>query len=94
MTQRKETTKTGFVLFELLIAISLIAGSITMLHTIYGQLVAKKIQLQKTHAEWVDLSNQYEINLAKQREVISPKRADQDRGRILKNPIATQGLGQ
>ena len=57
----------GFVLFELLIAMTILAGSITILHTIYANLVAKQIKLQKVHADLIENANQAEIKIAQDR---------------------------
>jgi len=54
----------GFVLVELLIAMTILAGSITILHTIYANLVAKQIKLQKVHADLIENANQAEIQIA------------------------------
>lgn len=55
--------ESGMVLFELLIAMTLIAGSITVAHTIYSKLVIKAVQLEQSHAAWVHQKNQHEIAL-------------------------------
>lgn len=55
--------ESGMVLFELLIAMTLIAGSITVAHTIYSKLVMKAVQLEQSHAAWVHQKNQHEIAL-------------------------------
>jgi len=57
----------GFVLFELLIAMTILAGSITILHTIFANLVAKQIKLQKIHADLIENANQVEIQIAQDR---------------------------
>jgi len=57
----------GFVLFELLIAMTILAGSITILHTIFANLVAKQIKLQKVHADLIENANQAEIQIAQDR---------------------------
>jgi len=57
----------GFVLFELLIAMTILAGSITILHTIFANLVAKQIQLQNVHADLIENANQAEIQIAQDR---------------------------
>ena len=57
----------GFVLFELLIAMTILAGSITILHTIFANLVAKQIKLQKVHANLIENANQAEIKIAQDR---------------------------
>jgi prepilin-type N-terminal cleavage/methylation domain-containing protein len=54
----------GFVLVELLIAMTILAGSVTILHTIYANLVAKQIKLQKVHADLIENANQAEIQIA------------------------------
>lgn len=53
--------ESGMVLFELLIAMTLIVGSITVAHTVYAKLVMKAIQLERSHAAWVHQKNQHEI---------------------------------
>lgn len=40
----------GIVLFELLIAMTLIVGSIMVAHTVYAKLVMKAVQLERSHA--------------------------------------------
>ena len=55
--------ESGMVLFELLIAMTLIVGSITVAHTVYTKLVMKSIQLERSHAAWVHQKNQHEIAL-------------------------------
>ena len=55
--------ESGMVLFELLIAMTLIVGSITVVHTVYSKLVMKSIQLEQSHAAWVHQKNQHEIAL-------------------------------
>ena len=57
----------GFVLVELLIAMTILAGSITILHTIYANLVAKQIKLQKVHVDLIENANQAEIQIAQDR---------------------------
>ena len=57
----------GFVLFELLIAMTILVGSITILHTIFANLVAKQIKLQKVHADLIENANQAEIQIAQDR---------------------------
>lgn len=54
-------SESGAVLFELLIAMTLIVGSITVAHTVYLQLVHKKVELEKSHEAWVFQKNQHEI---------------------------------
>ncbi len=56
--------ESGFTLFELLIALTLIAGSLMALHSIYLQLVSKKIQLSNVREELIRQSNRYEISLS------------------------------
>ncbi len=56
----------GFVLFELLIAMTILAGSVTSLHNIYINLVAKHIKLQKAHAHLLEFANQSEIQIAQE----------------------------
>ncbi|WP_286225575.1 MULTISPECIES: hypothetical protein [unclassified Polynucleobacter] len=53
--------ESGMVLFELLIAMALIVGSIRVAHTVYSKLVMKSIQLEKSHAAWIHRKNQHEI---------------------------------
>ena len=53
----------GFVLVELLIAMTILAGSIT----IFANLVAKQIKLQKVHADLIENANQAEIKIAQNR---------------------------
>ncbi len=53
--------ESGMVLFELLIAMTLIVGSITVAHTVYAKLVMKVLQLERSHAAWVHQKNQHEI---------------------------------
>ena len=57
----------GFVLFELLIAMTILEGSITILHTIFTNLLAKQIKLQKVHADLIENANQAEIQIAQDR---------------------------
>ena len=57
----------GFVLFELLIAMTILVGSITILHTIFANLVAKQIKLEKVHANLIENANQAEIKIAQDR---------------------------
>jgi prepilin-type N-terminal cleavage/methylation domain-containing protein len=56
--------ESGFTLFELLIAITLIAGSMMALHSIYLQLLSKKIQLSNVREELIRQNNRYEIILS------------------------------
>ena len=53
--------ESGMVLFELLIAMTLIVGSITVAHTVYAKLVMRAVQLERSHAAWVHQKNQHEI---------------------------------
>ena len=53
--------ESGMVLFELLIAMTLIVGSITVAHTVYSKLVMKTVQLEQSHAAWVHQKNQHEM---------------------------------
>ncbi len=57
----------GFVLFELLIAMTILAGSITISHTIFANLVAKQIKLEKVQADLIENANQAEIQIAQDR---------------------------
>lgn len=68
-------SESGMVLFELLIAMTLIVGSITAAHTVYLQLASKKIQLEKSHEAWVQSRNQYEIKLYLDRLLAQQSRA-------------------
>ena len=56
-------SESGTVLFELLIAMALIVGSIAVAHTVYSKLVINAIQLEHSHAAWVHQRNQHEIAL-------------------------------
>ncbi len=56
-------SESGTVLFELLIAMALIVGSIAVTHTVFSKLVMKAIQLEHSHAAWVHQRNQHEITL-------------------------------
>ncbi len=56
-------SESGMVRFELLVAMTLIAGSITQAHMVYAKLVMKAIQLERSHAAWVHQKNQHEIAL-------------------------------
>ena len=57
----------GFVLFELLIVMTILSGSVTTLHNIYTNLVAKQIELKKAHARLLEFANQSEIQIAQER---------------------------
>ena len=54
-------SESGIVLLELLIAMTLIVGSITVAHTVYSKHVMKAIQLEEFHAVWVQQKNQHEM---------------------------------
>ncbi len=60
MTQDHQS-ESGMVLFELLIAMTLIVGSITVAHTVYAKLVMKTMELEKSHAAWIHQKNRHEI---------------------------------
>ena len=62
MTQ-DHRSESGMVLFELLVAMTLIAGSITGAHMVYAKLVMKTMELEKFHAVWIHQKNQHEIML-------------------------------
>ena len=53
--------ESGIVLLELLIAMTLIVGSITVAHAIYSKLVMKAVQLEQSYAVWVHKKNQHEM---------------------------------
>ena len=55
--------ESGMVLFELLIAMTLIVGSIMVAHTVYIKLIMGAAQLERSHAAWVHQKNQHEIAL-------------------------------
>ena len=46
---------------------TILVGSITILHTIFANLVAKQIKLQKIHADLIENANQAEIQIAQDR---------------------------
>ena len=46
---------------------TILAGIITILYTIYANLVAKQIKLQKVHADLIENANQAEIQIAQDR---------------------------
>jgi Tfp pilus assembly protein PilE len=54
-------SESGMVLFELLIVMTLIVGSITVAQTVYAKLVMKTMELEQSHAAWIDQKNQHEI---------------------------------
>jgi Tfp pilus assembly protein PilE len=54
-------SESGMVLFELLIAMTLIVGSITVAYTVYAKLVMKTMELEQSHAAWIHQKNQHEI---------------------------------
>ena len=56
-----DLAESGMVLFELLIAMTLIVGSIMVAHTVYSKLVMKTVQLEQSHAAWVHQKNQQEM---------------------------------
>ncbi len=60
MTQDHQS-ESGMVLFELLIAMTLIVGSITVTYMVYAKLVMKVMELEKSHAAWIHQKNQHEI---------------------------------
>ena len=57
----------GFMFLELLIAMTILAGSVTALHGIYGNLVSKQIKLQKAQDALIEKANQSEIRIARER---------------------------
>jgi prepilin-type N-terminal cleavage/methylation domain-containing protein len=61
---KSNRNESGFTLFEILIALTLIAGSLMALHSIYLQLLSKKIQLSNIREELIRQSNRYEISLS------------------------------
>lgn len=67
MQQFSNQNAKGFVLFELLIAMTILVGSVTTLHNIYINLVAKRIELQKANARLLEFANQSEIQMAQER---------------------------
>ena len=46
---------------------TILAGSITILHTIFANLVDKQIKLQKVQADLIENANQAEIQIAQDR---------------------------
>ena len=56
-------SESGIVLLELLIAMTLIVGSITVAHAIYSKLVMNAVQLEQSHAVWVLQKNQHEMTI-------------------------------
>jgi Tfp pilus assembly protein PilE len=54
-------SESGIVLLELLIAMTLIVGSITVAHAVYSKLVMKTVQLEQSHSVWVRQKNRYEM---------------------------------
>ena len=67
MQKLSNCNEKGFVFLELLIAMTILAGSITALHGIYGNLVVKQIKLQKAQASLIERSNQSETWIARER---------------------------
>ena len=64
----------GFVFLELLIAMTILSGSITALHTIYGNLVSKQIKLQKAQAALIERVNQSEFRIAREHlKLVAPQ---------------------
>ena len=64
----------GFVFLELLIAMTILSGSITALHGIYGNLVVKQIKLQKAQASLIERSNKSETWIARERlKLVAPQ---------------------
>ena len=57
----------GFMFLKLLITKTILTGSITALHGIYGNLVVKQIKLQKAQAALIERVNQSEIRIARER---------------------------
>lgn len=68
---------TGFALFELLLALTLMAGSMMALHSIYLKLLAKQIHLQKVQDDSIKNHNQYELSIARNR-IEHHKHSDQN----------------
>ena len=56
-----QRSESGIVLLELLIAMTLIVGSITVAQVVYSKLVMKVAQLEQSHAVWVRQKNQHEM---------------------------------
>jgi len=54
-------SESGIALLELLIAMTLIVGSITVAHAVYSKLVMKTVRLEQSHAVWVRQKNQHEM---------------------------------
>ena len=67
MQKLSNCNEKGFVFLELLIAMTILAGSVTALHGIYGNLVSKQIKLQKAQAALIEKANQSEIRIAQER---------------------------
>jgi prepilin-type N-terminal cleavage/methylation domain-containing protein len=74
-----DQNESGFTLLELLIAITLMTGSTMALHTIYVQLISKKVQLSKAREELIQQSNLYEIKVSIKNSGVmnSPKQSAQ-----------------
>ena len=56
-----QRSESGIVLLELLIAMTLIVGSITVAHAVYSKLVMKAVQLEQSHEAWVHQKNKHEM---------------------------------
>ena len=54
-------SESGIVLLELLVAMILIVGSISVAQVVYSKLVMKVAQLEQSHAVWVQQKNQHEM---------------------------------
>ncbi|NDC21206.1 MAG: hypothetical protein EBZ56_06255 [Burkholderiaceae bacterium] len=54
-------SESGIVLLELLVAMILIVGSISVAQVVYSKLVMKAAQLEQSHAVWVHQKNQHEM---------------------------------
>ena len=64
----------GFVFLELLITMTILAGSMTALHGFYGNLVVKQIKLQKAQASLIERANQSETWIARERlKLVAPQ---------------------
>ena len=56
-----QRSESGIILVELLIAMILIVGSISVAQVVYSKLVMKVAQLEQSHAVWVHQKNQHEM---------------------------------
>ena len=56
-----QRSESGIVLLELLVAMILIVGSISVAQVVYSKLVMKVAQLEQSHAVWVHQKNQHEM---------------------------------